>query len=157
MNRLPDIALLRVIAEALLIARESLESSDRESMHYKGERLACYEAVDSIKNQLEICDIDCGLFGLSFDPVEIMTGEIPCINAPEWKAGASGLKNETVAYILELVIDNARDAATMLMENETDEFYIGKYWAYARILKRVKRQMVLYGADPSQFGLGGSL
>lgn len=56
-------------------------------------------------------------------------------------------------YIIERVLDNAKDALTEARENPKDDFYSGKRLAYYEVLDTIKNELIVRADNLKEFGL----
>ena len=68
-NRLSKDAIQYIIARVLDNAKDALSEAENNKgdLFYEGKKLAYYEVLDTVKNELEVRDQDLSEYGLDFD------------------------------------------------------------------------------------------
>lgn len=73
MRKMNENDLKYIISRLVNLANDAIEESrkNKNDLFYRGKKLAYYEMISTIRNQLYIDDIDLKEFGLDFDPDRI--------------------------------------------------------------------------------------
>ena len=69
MSKISEDSLKYIIARLINNANDAIENSekDKNDAFSRGRRLAYYEMLDILKNELDVRDVDLAEFGLNFD------------------------------------------------------------------------------------------
>ena len=63
------------------------------------------------------------------------------------------MTDSEIKFIINRVLDNAKDVINETEQNKNEEFNSGKLFAYYEILDTIKNELIVRGQDLKEFGL----